>query len=418
MKKSTQKKQPANPVSRRSKQATPTTTTTTNSAPQMRKSVNIKHEEMLCSLEYSSEETPVIPISLTINPGDASCFPWLSQIAQNFEYYRFRSLKIRYVPRCSMLKSGSVVMAIDYDVSDAEPVHLEDLALYLGRISFAVYDKAIMVADPRSLNLYPYRYLRSTGTDPRLESVGCLYVGLSTSDVATFGDFYIDYDIDLFCPQFAEPAGAVRTAQANYSGTTTTPLPGVNTNRYLKNTSFVANSTDSVDFIPKSDGKYLLSYTSPLSLLEPGPGILELDDPHSIVRAAKLLNVLAGPNWTTAQNGMVESVQALLDLAPSTSDTDLSHIKLKFDTAMQFLPSELQSVLSIMKIGDSFANFGTTWSPGPSSSGVGQRFVVDFKKLLEPNPSGTKNNNSSHTNTSLSLQTMQEVKPTSRYLAH
>lgn len=384
----------------------------------MRKSVNIKHEEMLCSLEYSSEVTPTIPISLTINPGDAQCFPWLSQLAQNFEYYRFRSLKIRYVPRCSMLKSGSVIMAIDYDISDAAPAHLEDLALYLGRVSFAVYDKATMQADARSLNLYPYRYLRSTGTDPRLESVGCFYVGLSTTDVATFGDFYIDYDIDLFCPQFAEPVGAVRTSPSNFTGTASTILPGTNTNRYLKNASFVANPSDSVDFIPKSDGKYLLSYSSPLSTIEEGPGVLELDDPHSIVRAARLLKVLAGPSWTTTTNGMTESIQALLDLAPSTSDTDLSSIKLKFDTAMNFLP-EVEGVLSILKVGDSIANFGTTWTPGPRASGDGQRFVVDFNLLLENNPSGMKKGFSSHTNTPLSLQTMQEVKSTtSRYLAH
>ena len=51
------------------------------------------------------------------NPGLAAVFPWLSQIAQRWDQYRFHKLVFHYLTRASTATVGSVILAPDYDAS-------------------------------------------------------------------------------------------------------------------------------------------------------------------------------------------------------------------------------------------------------------------------------------------------------------
>jgi len=53
-----------------------------------------------------------------INPGISQSFPKLSNIAKDYEYYRFKSLRFDYVPRVATNTNGDVYLVPDYDPND------------------------------------------------------------------------------------------------------------------------------------------------------------------------------------------------------------------------------------------------------------------------------------------------------------
>lgn len=341
--------------------------------------VRVRHREMLGSLAWTTGDNPdfVLTQNLVISPTDPTTFPWLSQIAANFEYYNFQRLTIEYVPRCSVMQSGSVAMAIDYDIADVPPIHMEDLQLYMGVIPFAVYERAKLVADGRSLHLYPYRYLRINGStsDPRLECIGKFVVGLSTSSVATFGDFYIDYDVELYAPQFAEPGGLVRTSGPT-SSQNTSPLPGSNTNYYIRDVGIKPDTSHEVDVSVPSDGKYLLEYLSPAHEIE-DMGDLILGDPNKIIRAASLLSSFQA----FYENKQTNIVSAILDLEPSRTPYNENFFSLYF-SQNQSWSTVLAGMLTLIKLGDSFKSGATPWNPTVLEGDCFNSFVCKFPNTV------------------------------------
>lgn len=47
-----------------------------------------------------------------------STFPWLSSLAQNFEYYHFNNLNFEFVSNLPTTSKGLVYAAIDYNAAD------------------------------------------------------------------------------------------------------------------------------------------------------------------------------------------------------------------------------------------------------------------------------------------------------------
>lgn len=88
--------------------------------------VRIAHHEYLGNLSMSSN---LVNTRFPINPGLPSVFPWLSQIAENFQEYQFmglvfyfRSTSAEAVAGSSNYALGSVMGAVQYNVNDQPPV--------------------------------------------------------------------------------------------------------------------------------------------------------------------------------------------------------------------------------------------------------------------------------------------------------
>lgn len=81
--------------------------------------ITITHKEFIRDIKGSSNAFDLNVVQ--INPGIPACFPWLSQVAANFEEYQFKQLMFTYRSTTSDIGSstngqvGTVVMATNYN---------------------------------------------------------------------------------------------------------------------------------------------------------------------------------------------------------------------------------------------------------------------------------------------------------------
>lgn len=167
--------------------------------------------------------------SYAINPGDATTFPWLGQIANAWDFYQIRSLRFRYISRLPSTIYSTIVLSIDYDVLDAVPTDL----VQIRQIAGAVSGNGWM---PLSINWSSSGVLMGSGSrktrvgsvpPDNLTDVGRLVIGNNTSISGICGEIWADYTVALFKPQQIAP---VETFGADFpSGDDAVFLPHVST---------------------------------------------------------------------------------------------------------------------------------------------------------------------------------------------
>jgi hypothetical protein len=79
------------------------------------KSCRIHHRELFTALTPQAANPAYVPQQWPINPGIPTVFPWLSNIAVNWEQYRFNKLVFHFLTRCPSSQVGSFMVAPDYD---------------------------------------------------------------------------------------------------------------------------------------------------------------------------------------------------------------------------------------------------------------------------------------------------------------
>jgi len=62
--------------------------------------------------------------SINLNPGDSGVFTWLSNIALNYQKFRWKFLRFIYVPQVPATTAGSAYVFLEYDYLDALPTTL------------------------------------------------------------------------------------------------------------------------------------------------------------------------------------------------------------------------------------------------------------------------------------------------------
>jgi len=141
-----------------------------------------------------------------INPGLLGTFPWLSQVAQGYEKYRFRRIRARFVPKVGVFsdaaKVGNVLMSVDYDSVDPDPP---------GTDWMENNDPHVVGVANKTLTLdfegASWHFIRSgnvpAGTDIRLYDACTLFVATSDLTVTNeaIGKIYLDYEVELAVPQ-------------------------------------------------------------------------------------------------------------------------------------------------------------------------------------------------------------------------
>jgi hypothetical protein len=176
-----------------------------------------------------------------INPGNSALFPWLSNIAENYEKYQIRRMHVQFVQTGSGFAaanvSGRVVLGCDYDVmspavaSDAEAENKDP------NVPITPFENAELILDPRLLNPEP-KFLRGAfyppGGDPKTYDGGKIFVAVSgTPNANQIGLLYVVYDVLLITPQQPQVASFIpnyhiagfdAAAGAAYATGATTPL--------------------------------------------------------------------------------------------------------------------------------------------------------------------------------------------------
>lgn len=184
--------------------------TTRTSAPLVRSisdgKVVVRHREFLGDITNRVFfGSGLISPSVAINPGMSGSFPWLSNIANNYEFYQFKALTFEYHPICGTTVGGSVMMGIDYDALDAPPSNKQRMMSYMGAVQGPPYSPMKVGTGPASLNRFgAQRYTRPgpvpVGSDRKTYDLGVLYVMTDGGAGTATGSLYASYEVILSTP--------------------------------------------------------------------------------------------------------------------------------------------------------------------------------------------------------------------------
>jgi len=214
-----------------------------------------------------------------INPGQAGTFPWLNKEAQLYEKYMFTSLQFSYLTTTNEFQPvaiGKVILAVDYDASDAPPASKISVEDSEPNSTCAPYENMTMSCKPSDINgSIGWHYVRPAGlpggNDIKTYDCGNLNVGVSANgaDDTTIGELWVTYR-GVFKDRVLE---STTTVPANNSVSVFTsddggevPTSGVLTQLLLASTDNInglgiINTTGSM--VPPA-GNYLVDFSTTL----------------------------------------------------------------------------------------------------------------------------------------------------------
>lgn len=246
-------------------------------------SVRLRHREYLQDVFVGT--TGVFSnTSFAVNPGLSNTFPFLSQIAGNFEEYHMHGLVFEFVSTTSPYNStsamGSVIMAMEYNA--AAPLYTSKPQME--NSDFAVSarpDKSMIYGVECANNASNNYYVRQglTGIPLTSTDLGTFQVATLTplNTGVTLGELWVSYDVELFRPRIsasrfgyahwtlgvAAAKVASKINSGNYPIPSTVPQSGV---KYGAASAFVLGSSDSAKTITMTDADVGDTYQLMLSV--------------------------------------------------------------------------------------------------------------------------------------------------------
>jgi len=161
--------------------------------------------------------------SISINPGLALAFPWLSSVARNYESYKFNFLKFVFETTSPTSAPGTVILTVDYDAADAAPGSKMEALSYENAVRTAPWNSVVHSSSDQALSKRKSYFVRPgaqpSGTDIRLYDTGNLYVIVTGSPPSqSLGELYVEYDVTLSTPQLIS-SDDQKYVGAKFSGT-------------------------------------------------------------------------------------------------------------------------------------------------------------------------------------------------------
>lgn len=233
----------------------------------------IKHREYIKDIITSATPGTFQLENFSINPGLAATFPWLSQVASNYEEYIIRGMIFEYKTMSSdALNStntalGSVIMASQYNVLSPD---------FTGKQQMENYEFACSVKPSNSL-MHPIEcdpkdtpigelFTRSTGTiilgsDLRLYDFAKFYIATTGMQGASvnIGELWVSYDIELIKPKLSGNPDLLGDSFRLDLITTTAPLGGTRIKSNGSNLGTTVNNS-SITFPVGFNGVVLISH--------------------------------------------------------------------------------------------------------------------------------------------------------------
>lgn len=175
------------------------------------RSVRIAHREFVGTVTNGSVTSFVVSDlskltpGLDFNPAAATLFPWLAQVAGNFEKFKFHKLSFTLVPSQPTSSPGRYYMAVDYDWNDNPDVTKVVLMNNATVAEGPVWERLSVTADPKQLmSDMPWKFVslssRPNYSEPRTAYCGFLLIAFDTTTVNCQFDLIVDFDVELCIP--------------------------------------------------------------------------------------------------------------------------------------------------------------------------------------------------------------------------
>lgn len=189
----------------------------------------VQHRELISSV-VGSDDFQVLKFS--INPGLSQTFPWLSVMAQAWEKYRFKYLRICYLSRTGSTTIGQVLIAPDYDSADDSPSTEQILSTYQDSVADAPWKNICCNLRAGSMNnsLGRFHFNRFANLGPNLDiktyDVANVYIATTDgADDTPWGKIWIEYEVEFQTPQLPPTGISVNGGEIASGGTLTLDQP-------------------------------------------------------------------------------------------------------------------------------------------------------------------------------------------------
>lgn len=253
--------------------------------------VIVRHREYLKDIVTSPTAGEFQVEQFPIQPGNYETFPWLYQIAQNFEQYQLRGMIFEFKSTSAdALNSvntalGTVVMATEYDSSKPGFVNKSQMENHQygmsAKQSCSMLHPIECAAHQSTLETLYVRTASesSPDTDIRMYDFGnfsIATVGQQGTSV-NIGELWVTYEIELLKPQLRSAGGDALSSWFVFAGSITSLLPfgdlsSIQANDsndldvYFDQTQYPSGALLFPDTVPS--GTYLLAYSWALSSAE------------------------------------------------------------------------------------------------------------------------------------------------------
>ena len=179
--------------------------------------ITVTHKEYVCDIFGPEMAGTFQNQTFSLNPALQQTFPWLSQIAANFDEYTFGQLMFTYRSTVTDFVAtngqiGSVIMATQYNAEDTPFQNKQDAMEYDGAISGKCSQDIIagVECDPHKNSGSYGKYTRA-GPVPQSEDIktydlGTLNVAISNTPAnfanQAMGELWVSYTVQLRKPKF------------------------------------------------------------------------------------------------------------------------------------------------------------------------------------------------------------------------
>lgn len=229
-------------------------------------SIIVRHKEFIGTVTGTSAFT--VGLSYELNPGLEATFPWLSQIANNFQEYSFKGLVFHYVPTSGNISGsntalGAVMLQTSYRSSDTAPTSKVELLNEYWASETVPFDTMAhpIECDPKE-NPFAIQYVRNgtvpSGDNKLLYDLGVTYVATAGCPANVLGDIWVTYEVELKKPVLSSNITSLANWYGGYtgSGTGTDLFAGLTRTSGALGVSFDAVRTVT---LPRVAGNYIIT---------------------------------------------------------------------------------------------------------------------------------------------------------------
>lgn len=177
----------------------------------------VRHREYIGDIVVPSTPFAFNCTDYVINPGSTTTFPWLSNLAQQYQQYKFNGLIFEFKTMTSEVATGgpmgAVILATNYDVLEpkfSDKVHMENAQYSVSAKPSCSQIHTIECAPgERASRLLYIRNENSSTTvsqDARWADLGKFQIataGLPGTAGQALGELWASYDVSLFKPEIA-----------------------------------------------------------------------------------------------------------------------------------------------------------------------------------------------------------------------
>lgn len=263
----------------------------------------IRHRELIASVTGSTAFT--VANTLSINPGLAASFPWLSVMAQAWEEYEFTSLKYCYYTRTGTNVPGSVMMAIDYDAADAAPATEQIASSYEGVVEDAPWKD--ICCNARRLSMtgpakkhYTRNSALAANLDIKTYDVGNFFLMTVDGTAVPWGKLWVEYDVTFTLPQLPS-SGALALLGGRVTGGTA---------------QTAANPFGTAPVVDAQSQGISMDVTSTLTFALPGTYVLTYNLIGTVITAVPAATLSAGATQVVTVNvidsGQLNAIKVLV----------------------------------------------------------------------------------------------------------